>query len=70
MNMFWELLEAVIKCMIIFQELNFDPVNEIMKENMMSHLYFNEESDYTWKNMENTCENEVFCSTIESVTVT
>ena len=29
---------------------------------MMSHLYFNEESDYS---EENTCENEVFHSTIE-----
>ena len=28
----------------------------------MSHLYFNEESDYS---DENTCENEVFRSTIE-----
>ena len=31
-------------------------------ENTMSHLYFNEESDYF---TENTCENEVFRSTIE-----
>ena len=31
-------------------------------ENRMSHLYFNEDSDYS---EENTCENEVFCSTIE-----
>ena len=30
---------------------------------MMSHLYFNEERDYS---EENTCENEVFHSTIES----
>ena len=36
MNMFWELLEAVIKCMIVFQELNFDPVKEIMK---ICHIY-------------------------------
>ena len=28
---------------------------------MMSHLYFNEESDYS---EENTCDNEVFRSTI------
>ena len=28
----------------------------------MSLLYFNEDSDYS---EENTCENEVFCSTIE-----
>ena len=27
----------------------------------MSHLYFNEESDYS---EENACDNEVFCSTI------
>ena len=31
-------------------------------ENTMSLLYFNEDSDYS---EENTCENEVFCSTIE-----
>ena len=31
MNMFREFLEAVIKCMIVFQELNFDPVKEILK---------------------------------------
>ena len=31
MNMFRELLEAVIKCMIVFQELDFDPVKEILK---------------------------------------
>ena len=31
---------------------------------MMSHLYFKEESDYF---KENTCENEVFCSTIEKI---
>ena len=54
MNMFWELLEAVIKCMIVFQELNFDPVKEILKMRCHSHLYFNEESDYF---EENTCEN-------------
>ena len=28
MNMFWELLEAIIKCMIVFQELNCDPVKK------------------------------------------
>ena len=60
MNMFWELLEAIIKCMIVLQELNFDPVKDT--ENMMSHLCFNEESDYF---KENTCENEVFRSTME-----
>ena len=27
----------------------------------MSHLYFDEESDYS---EENTCDNEVFCTTI------
>ena len=31
-------------------------------ENTMSHLYFNEESDYS---EENTCEKEVFCPSIE-----
>ena len=31
MNMFWELLEAIIKYMIVFQELNFDLVKEILK---------------------------------------
>ena len=29
--MFWELLEAVVKCMIVFQVLNFDPAKEILK---------------------------------------
>ena len=29
MNMFWELLVAVIKCMIVFQELNCDPLKKI-----------------------------------------
>ena len=31
-------------------------------EDTMSHLYFNEDGDYSG---ENTCENEVFRSTIE-----
>ena len=56
MNMFWELVEAVIKCMIVFQELNFDPVKEILKIRCQESDYFKD----------NTCENEVFCSTIES----
>ena len=56
MNMFWELLEAVVKAGIKFW------FSERNTENMMSHLYFNEESDYS---EENTCENEVFHSTIE-----
>ena len=30
----------------------------------MSHLYFNEESDHS---EENSCENEVLCSTIEHI---
>ena len=30
-------------------------------ENTMPHLYFNEESDYS---KENTCDIEVFCTTI------
>ena len=37
-----------------------DPVKEILK--MMSHLYFNDKSDYS---EENTCENGVFHTTIE-----
>ena len=31
------LLEAAIKCMIVFQEINFDPVNEILK--IRCHIY-------------------------------
>ena len=46
--------------MIVFQVLNFDPMTEILK--IRCHLYFNEDSDYS---EENTCENEVFRSTIE-----
>ena len=41
--------------------INFDSVKKNTK-NTMSPLYFNGESDYF---EENTCENEVFCSTIE-----
>ena len=37
MNMFRKLLEAVIQCMIVFQELNFDPVKEILK--IQCHIY-------------------------------
>ena len=37
MNMFRELLEAVIKCMIDFQESNFDLVKEILK--IRCHIY-------------------------------
>ena len=37
MNMFWELLEAVIKSMIVFQELDFNPVKEILK--IRCHIY-------------------------------
>ena len=61
MKVFWELLEAVIKCTIVFQELNFDQWNKYLKYNV-TLLYFNKESDYF---KENACENEVFCSTIE-----
>ena len=47
-------------------KLNFDQIkfwsSERNTENTMSHLYFNEENDYL---DENTCENEVFCSTLE-----
>ena len=53
MNMFWELLQAVINCIIVFQELSFDPV-EKNSENTMSHSYFNEEIDYS---EESTREN-------------
>ena len=60
MNMLWQLLEAVIKCMIVLQVLNFDPVTEILKRRC--HLYFNEDSDYS---EENTSENEFFGFTIE-----
>ena len=35
--MFQKLLEAVIKCMIVFQVLNFDPVTEILK--IRCHFY-------------------------------
>ena len=35
--MFWKILEAVIKCMIVFQVLNFDPVTEILK--IRCHIY-------------------------------
>ena len=41
--------------MIVFQELNFDPVKK-NTEKTMSHLCFDEESDYS---EENTCKNEV-----------
>ena len=37
MKMFWELLEAVIRCMTVFQELNFNPVKEILK--IWCHVY-------------------------------
>ena len=37
MDMFSELLEAVINCMMIFQELIFDPVKEILK--IRCHIY-------------------------------
>ena len=33
MNMFRELL-AVIKCMIVYQELDFDPVKEILQNDV------------------------------------
>ena len=36
MNMFRKLL-AVIQCMIVFQELNFDPEKEILK--IQCHIY-------------------------------
>ena len=61
MNMFRELLEAVLKCMIVFQDLIFLS-RERDTENTMSHFYSNEKGDYF---KENTYENEVLCSTIE-----
>ena len=60
MNMFWELLEAVLNVWSFFRNYKFWSSENT--ENTMSHLYFNEESDYF---KENTCENEVFRSTIE-----
>ena len=53
--------ENVIKCMIILQVFIKFSSSERITENTMSHLYFNEESDYS---EENTCKNEVFHSTI------
>ena len=37
MNMFWELLEAAINRMVVLQELNFDPVKEMLK--VGCHIY-------------------------------
>ena len=56
MNLFWELLEAVIKWYDRFSGIKFWS-SERNNENTFSNLYFNEESDYF---EENTCENEVF----------
>ena len=48
--------------MIVFQvSLNFDPSKEILTENTMQHLHFNEESD---NSEERASGNEDFCSTI------
>ena len=47
--------------MIVFQVFIKFSSSERITKNTMSHLYFNEESDYS---EENTCENEVFHSTI------
>ena len=50
--------------MIVFQvSFKFDPVkkNKKQTENRMSRLYFNGKSYYS---QENTCDNEVFQSTI------
>ena len=60
--MFWELLEAVIKCMIVFQVAIKFWSSDRNTENTMPHLYFSEDSDYS---EENKCENEVFRSMIE-----
>ena len=35
--MFWELSEAVINRMVVLQELNFDPVKEMLK--IGCHIY-------------------------------
>ena len=59
-HMFWELLVAYY-IMTFFQVFIKFWSSERNTKNMMPHLYFNEESDYS---EENTCENEVFCSTI------
>ena len=47
--------------MIVFQVSIKFWSSERNTENMMSHLHFNEESEYS---VENTCKNEVFRSTI------
>ena len=63
MNMSFEnYYRLVIKCTIVFQaSLNFDPVKEILKYNVTFTFQLNEESDFS---EENTCNNEVFPSTI------
>ena len=45
----------------LFSGIKFSS-SERNTKNAMLHLYVSEESDYSW---ENTCENEVFCFTIE-----
>ena len=51
--------KLAFKWMIVFHvSLNFNPVKKMLK---IPHLYFNEQSDYS---EENTCDNEVFRSTI------
>ena len=57
--MFWEFLEAAIKSMTVFRELNFDPVKEILK--IRCHIYILMKKVM----QQNTCENEVFRSTME-----
>ena len=47
----------VIKYIIVFQVFIKFLSSERITENMMPHLYFNDESDYS---VENTCEHEVF----------
>ena len=56
--MFWELLEGRV---IVFHVFIKFWSNERNTENTLSHLYFNEESDYS---EENACDNEIFRSTI------
>ena len=54
MDTCFEKQKFVIKCIIIFRVLlNFDPVKK-NAENTMSHLYFNEEGDYS---KGNTCDS-------------
>ena len=59
--MFWELLETSYMLLPFFKFIKFWS-SEKDTENMISDLYFNEESDYS---EENTSDNEDFCSSIQ-----